>query len=983
MNNQHSQLATAVRRALVLGVGASMLALPAQAQDMQDMQMQDEEAEGDAPERIQVTGSRILREGAMAPAPVTVISGEELIDTGAMNIGEVMSRLPALASTYTLSNSGRFIGTAGVSLLDLRGMGTSRTLVLVDGRRHVASSTGSASVDTNTIPSSWIDRVEIITGGASAVYGADAVTGVVNFILKDDIDGFDASVTKGWADNNPYENERLSVSYGTSFDDGRGNIAFAAEYNSQDSLNALDHQYAGRSWASFAYETVTGQPRDPENATSPDHPDRFTLPDAGYYDISEGGSFFTGNPMNPNDWYTFGPDGQVREQDMSGIVDPAALFCQEPCDYINLRQYNELQPQFDRINLNTRASYEFNQDLRGTLEAKYVRTEGENIGQPFFHFDYNNAAAQYPIHRDNPFVRDDLAQLMDDNGLDQVAVNKMHNDLGRRQEENTRETTRIVASLEGNIGLDWSWDGSLVWGKTELERINNANVIIDNFTNAVDAVADDDGNIVCRDPDARAAGCVPVDIMGRSGVTPEAEDYILTSSIGESEIEQFVATVNFQNNMLFELPAGYMGFAGGVEYRDESSTSTEDPLAATGATFFNALGEVDGSFDVSEVYGELSIPLIEGRRFADEVVLDTALRYADYSTVGSATSWKVGLEWSVNPELRARFTVSEALRAPNISDLFSAQSQTFYSVSDPCRQTNLDDLGDADTRAHREAQCQALGVPEGFDDNYDSATLEGLTGGNPDLEPEESTSYTAGIVYQPEWLPGFSATIDYWQIDIDDTIASLSAQRILTECLDAESIDNQFCDRITRSQEGNDQGQITLIENFALNIARSKNSGVDFEFGYDFDALGGSFRTSMIGTYLIEAKQYPFADDPDDYTDFAGVLGDAEQQLRFTVDYIRDGWTFGSRTRYTNGVDLYSPTELADNPNPSNIMTYGSYAVTDVYGGYAWDNGVSVRVGIDNVFDRDMPANTDGTGAGSAYYDNIGRFGYIRASYSF
>tara|TARA_R110000850_G_scaffold37341_4_gene98326 strand:+ start:273 stop:968 length:696 start_codon:yes stop_codon:yes gene_type:complete len=192
-------------------------------------------------ERIEVTGSRILREGAISPSPVTVISGDDLVNTGAMNIGEVLNKLPALATTYSLANSGRFIGTAGISLLDLRGMGSERTLVLVDGKRHVASAPGTSSVDTNTIPSAWIEKVEIITGGASAVYGADAVTGVVNFILKKDITGFNVSATKGFADNSSYQNEKYTLSYGQDFAEGRGNAAFSVEYNSQNSLNSLDN----------------------------------------------------------------------------------------------------------------------------------------------------------------------------------------------------------------------------------------------------------------------------------------------------------------------------------------------------------------------------------------------------------------------------------------------------------------------------------------------------------------------------------------------------------------------------------------------------------------------------------------------------------------------------------------------------------------------------------------------------------------------
>lgn len=973
-----SFLSRSVRSALWMSIGAGLLASPAALAQQNQAQNDEQVSSEDRTERIQVTGSRILREGAVAPAPVTVISGDELIESGAMNIGEVLSRLPAMANTYTLANSGRFIGSAGASLLDLRGMGTSRTLVLVDGRRHVAGSQGSAAVDTNTIPSTWIERVEIITGGASAVYGADAVTGVVNFILKRDIEGFDATVTKGWAENHGYENERLTVAYGTNFSENRGNVAGSFEYSGQNSLNSLDHHYAGTSWASIGQQYMPGGPRPEDQATNPDFPDRYSVPNAGYFDISEAGAFFLGSPWDPESWYVFNDDGTFRPNNLGGLIDPDYLYCQEPCDYVNLRQYDELQPQFDRFSFNVKGNYQLSQNTTAFLEAKYVRTEGQSIGQPFYHDIFSARPAFIEI--DNYYVSDELRQAMVDAGTDFIYFSKFHNDIGRRLEDNTRETTRVVAALEGFITEDWTYDASVVWGKTETERVNRANVIVDNYYNALDAIDDGNGNPICRNQEAE--GCVPVNFMGRMPLTQEAVDYVSTTTRGTADIEQFVATFNVQNPYLFDLPAGYLAFAGGVEYRDETATSWEDPFAASGATFLNALGTVDGGFDVSEIYGEISAPLIADVTAIRDLTLDAAVRFADYSTIGSATSWKLGLDWTITDELRARFTISEALRAPNISELFSTQSQSFFNVSDPCRESNLQNV-DPEVASQRRAACQALGVPEGFDSNYDSSTLPGVVGGNPELEPEESSSYTAGVVYQPTWLEGFSATVDYWEIDLQDTISALSPQRILTECLDAPSVDNQYCQRITREQSGENAGRITNIQNFSLNIARSYNKGIDFEFGYDFDALEGNFRTALLGTYLLQARSYPFQDAPNEYTDFAGVLGDADLQLRFTIDYMRDNWSVGLRTRYTTGVDLYDPTSLAQNPNPSNIMAYGSYAVTDAMFRYELANGVRFTLGVDNLLDRDMPANTQGIGAGSAYYDNIGRFGYIRIGYSF
>lgn len=924
-------------------------------------------------ERIEVTGSRILREGAISPSPVTVITGEDLVSTGAMNIGEVLNKLPALATTYSLANSGRFIGTAGISLLDLRGMGSARTLVLVDGKRHVASAPGTSSVDTNTIPSSWIEKVEIITGGASAVYGADAVTGVVNFILKKDVTGFNVSATKGFADNSSYQNEKFTVSYGQDFAEGRGNAAFSLEYNAQDSLNALDNPWTATSYASLPYEVVTGQARPDDQLDSEEYPDKIVMPNAGYYLISNQGTVW--NPFTGGIMGKFNGDSTLGDVYSGPIADGS--FCASPgCDYINLRQYSEIQPKFDRINFNFKTNYDVTDELNAYFQAKYSKTEGENVGQPFFRF-YSGANL---IQRDNAFLTPDVAQLMDDNELPFIGVNKMFNDIGRRLEENTRETTRFVAGIQGYISDDWAMDISLVHGKSEIERINGANVIMDNYANAIDAVFDDNNNIVCRDAAARADGCVAANIMGDGAISQEAIDYVTTTSIGTSEIKQTVFNATFSNSAIYELPAGMVGFAGGVEYRDETSVTIEDAFAKTGATFFNALGETDGGYDVTEAFFELSVPLIEDVFLIDTLVFDTAVRYADYSTIGDATSWKLGLDWTITPELRARFTLSEAMRAPNIDELFSGQSQSFAGVDDSCKVSELAQLSDAG-RAIRESNCAALGVPADFDSNYDSATLETLVGGNPDLQPEESRSITAGLVYQPEWLEGFSVTADYWEIDIDDTISGIGFQTIIDRCVDSPTgIDNQFCKLITRDPN---TSEITLLKGFALNIARSLNSGVDFEFGYDFDALGGSFGTSFIGTYLIEAKDFPFSAEPENYTDYEGVLGDETWQGSISVDYTYENLVVDFSTRFINGVELYDHKSIETNPNPSNQMRYGSYFITDASVAYKFDSGVGFKLGVDNLFNRGLPGSTTGTGAGSAIYDNIGRFAYLQATYKF
>ena len=941
-------IATAVRLALAGSVALSSGYVVAQ----------EATNEGADVEKIQVTGSRISRQGAIAPSPVTAISGESLLNSGAMNIGEVLNELPSLANTFSLGNSGQFIGTAGLNILDLRGMGTDRTLVLVDGKRHVSSSAGTAAVDTNTIPTSWIERVEIVTGGASAVYGADAVTGVVNFILKKNIEGFDISATQGFAQENGYKNDKYQASYGFNFDNDRGNIAFAAEYSSQESLNALDNPWTATPYRNMSFESIMGYERSEDQLNSTAFPDNFYTANAGYYTLNNAGVF-------GDNTKTFNPDGSIRDIYIGDQVDGA--FCAN-CDSFNLRQFTQLQPEFDRTNLNVKGNYEINDDTTVYAQAKYARTRAITMGQPaFFYGD-----AETTIYRNNAFLDDSVAAYMDENELNSIQLNRMMTDLGRRTEADERETYRYVLGIEGYIGDEWSYEAFVNYGKTELERENRNNLVLQNFDNALNAIDDGDGNIVCAS--GSDDGCVPLNIMGFGQPSQEAIDYVNTTSVGTSKIEQYNAGATIANSGIYELPAGYVGFAAGVEYRKEKS-EIDEPENASG-TFFNALGEDKGDYDVSEVFTEVTIPLLADLPGIEMLTFDTAGRVANYSSIGNAKSWKLGLDWKVYEDLRIRATKSSALRAPNISELYGEASQTFFRVEDPCRTDNLADLSNPDQRI---ANCNALGVPAGFNSDYDSATLEGVNGGNIELQAEKSISKTVGLVYTPGWFEGFTATVDYWEIELTDAISSIDGQTILDRCVDSASgINNVYCGLVDRNTL---TGEITQIRSYALNIAGQEAKGIDFELGYDFDAFEGDFRTSLIATYLKDRKEFPFQDNPEVFYQYAGTAGESDWQGVFTINYSRGDWEASWKTRYLERASLYDNQDLARNPNPSNRMELPSYAVTDVTAGYNFENGVSLTVGIDNLFNRALPIGTTGTGSIDGAYDNIGRFGYVTLAY--
>ncbi|WP_259397449.1 TonB-dependent receptor domain-containing protein, partial [Shewanella sp. SG41-4] len=339
------------------------------------------------------------------------------------------------------------------------------------------------------------------------------------------------------------------------------------------------------------------------------------------------------------------------------------------CDLTNLNQFVELQPEFERYNINFKANYQLNDNHNVYFEAKYVNSQSTDEGQPAFFFGnpVNN------IKIDNAFINPELVALMkankDSDGnsapLDTLNIRRFMTDLGARIEDDTRETQRYVIGLEGIVFQDWDYDAYAIYGQTDLERVNKNNLIYDNYTNALDSVLEN-GVAVCRDQTARDEGCVPVNIFGFGAPSQAAIDYINTTSTGSSVIKQTVLGGSLTNSSLFELPAGYAGFSTGVEYRKEESEIFEPSNAA--GTFFNALGEDKGDFDVSEIFAEITLPLLADLPMVRQLDLDVAIRFADYSTIGNATTWKTGLSWEVDDQLRVRTTYSEAIRAPNISE---------------------------------------------------------------------------------------------------------------------------------------------------------------------------------------------------------------------------------------------------------------------------------------------------------------------------
>ena len=998
--HKRNRLSAALLTALILPVAGQAL-----AQEETQEKQQTQTAELD---RVTVTGSRIARVGFVTPAPVTAINAEEIRATGAVNIGDLMTKLPQLSPNYTLGNSTRFIGTAGLGLLDLRGMGTARTLVLVNGRRHVGSSPGSTAVDVNTIPVEWIERVEVMTGGVSAVYGADAVAGVVNFIMKKSFEGFDLRGQGGMASEGDFNRSFASFSAGDSFADGRGNAAFSMEYSKQDRF--------GRGNRDIGREYLVSVPNpsyDPTQPPSQSNPQTVVSGPGGNHSISYGGTFTIGtfNPANPATWgnrYLFNPDGTFRRNRYDGTV-VSATSCVD-CDFADLNAVADLQPAFDRFSTNLMFNFDLNENHRMFFEGKYSKTESQFYGQPAFDQPIR-------IRRDNAYVSPQLGALMDasaltvQDGQKILQVSRFNVDAGRRGENIERQTARAVFGFEGYLG-DWNYEASANYGQTTIDRLNINNRINERWHAGMDAVRDPaTGNIVCRttlnpsaiNPHTNAiyssfarTGCVPFSTFGNGAVSQEAAAWFNTNSLNTSKLQQTVLEASIANSAVFSLPAGDVGFAAGIEYREEKSQENTDPLAALGLTFLNAIPSRGGKYDVSEFYAETSVPLLADLPGVDMLSLDLAGRFSDYSTIGNTFTWNAGLNWQIIDSLRFRGTLAHAVRAPSIGELYNPQSQNFATIADPCnyQATNTNRPSTAKDPALRQANCSALGIPVGWVDTY-SANRPGVSGGNPDLAEESADSWTLGLVWQPEFIEGLGVAVDYWNIRLEDAIGAVTAQTNATRCVDSPGgIDNEFCSFITRAPTAgytDSQGRVfpaySITNWVALNenLAKSRRVGVDLEVDYSFGLLGGNTQLRFVGTRLIQSREWPFQDFPEEFNEYVTYVTDPRWRANFETGYTWNDWRATWTMQYVDGNLRVTPASYNSNPGSAAPIANGSYTYHNFQFGYTFpgEDRLDVYLGVDNAFDKDPPLNYFGADIGSAMYDSVGRYMYIGATYRF
>jgi outer membrane receptor protein involved in Fe transport len=979
---------TMLRTALLgSAAAASLLALPsfAQAQAAQEVGV----------DEIVVTGSRIRRDTFSAPVPLAVVSGEAIRESGQTSLGEVLLDQPTMSVNTNAQSSSSSLFLAGQARADIRGLGTTRTLVLMDGRRIVFSDASSPGVDLNLIPNLMIERVDVVPGGASAVYGSEAIAGVVNVIMRKELDGVEFDVQAGISEEGDGEEWRIGAIAGRRFMDDRLSVLIGGEVSRSEPIMQKDRE-----------ELYPGIRRN--NALNPQ-----TIVPQSRTNTTPFGTF----QLRPTVAVTRDVRDPTQIVTLTGACATATVgaLCQDPALFYGA-SYNALQGRTERGLIRGYAEYDLTDNVKAFLDVSFARVDGYGIFQPAFTSATGGGTLPLFINGDNAFLNGggttaaQLRTAFTTNGLPltaatRIPVARFFAELGGRDAETRRTTTRVVGGMEGEFetfNRNFNWDWYAQYGKTTGTTVSTGIPYIERTQFAVDAI-NVNGQIVCRATTstdaairARAAGCVPFDLVN----SPSRESllYINGVSTTDQEVKQTVVSGNIGTE-LFNLPAGPLAVSIGGEYRKEESFFEQDPIGASGALFYNAIGTRQGEYDVTEVYGEVRVPLLKDVFLAKELTFEAAGRIADYSTIGRTEQWRLAATWAPVEDIRIRASQATAVRAPNIVELFSPGSVNFTATGiDPCDRQSFAGATAAQQAARRITCAAAIPGynPATFTSSFGTGrpSLELRQGGNPDLGPETADTYALGAVIQPRWIPRLQLSFDWFKYNIEDQVGTIPLNTLLAQlCYDSTVpyASNEFCSLIVRDPTGAETGVVGGVDYVVLtnqNVAKVKVEGYDASIAYGFnseDMFGRNwgdfaFRVDVTRMYNFALQGLP----GQAYTQLANTITNATPEWKGSaaVQWTMDNWTVNYTGHYIGSM---IPTTAFTASQLDPFWT-GDYYTHDLRVRYRFNEDMSIRAGILNFTDEYppyLPETFAGTGAGSSQYDNRGRFFYVGATFRY
>jgi iron complex outermembrane receptor protein len=930
-------------------------------------------AQEDTVEEVVVTGSRIRQNPLDNTTPVQTLSAEDMETSGQVSLGEFLQRLPIAGSAINRNNNssgnlgfppdGAGIG-AGSSEIDLRFLSSKRVLVLVDGKRWVRGSSASGvsgAVDLNTIPVNAIQRVEVLQDGASVIYGSDAIAGVVNIITNEQYQGLDVSAYYGAFDEGDGESMEYAMSFGAEGENSR--VFVAASYTEQRSVSAGDRDislYPIPGWENGASSgTPQGrfafyEPRNGDAWTS------ITLNDGVLNDGDQNIPVY--DPLNPDsgDFHNFAT-----------------------ADRFNYQPYNHLVTPNERVNLFMKGEFDFSDDVTLRLTAAYNNRKSQNQAAPeplFAGPGGGGGAWMEAISFDvsNPY--NPFGITIGPNEIQDGFVTRRPLEAGPRVFDQNVDTWHIAAMLDGAFNLgsrDWYWDVHAAFAQNQANQRKQGAFNARNLLVAVGPTS------VC---DA-TPGCVYFNWFGGQGpngegsITQDMLDFVTFTQKDESQQEMTNITANITGD-LFEMPAGMASAAFGFEYREEKGFFVPDSVVSRGETAGVPSSPTDGSFDVTEFYGEIMLPIFTG------FDISAAARFSDYDITGSNTVAKIGANWRPTETLTLRANFSEGFRAPNIGELFNTGSRFDASITDPC---------DADALAvdpSNAANCQQLGVPPGYQQLNPQISV--TTGGNEDLTPEESEMWTIGATWDGSevfsGLGGFTFEVNYYDITVDNAIQAPDAGNVLTQCV--QTLQPIFCNNVTRVG-----ATVTRIDGILLNIGGIETTGLDWSVSFVTNEQDwGSIDVTWANTHLFEYTEFTEGPDGVVSTSREGTeLGSPERgyldwRSTLTIGWSNNDWRVTAINRYmdslteqcTGLVADFGMTDLCSTPTTNKIDATFYTDVQATWTPSNLDGRWSFQAGIQNLFDEDTPIcySCDLNSFDGTLYPIPGSFWFARVGYS-
>ncbi|WP_341916789.1 TonB-dependent receptor plug domain-containing protein [Hydrocarboniphaga effusa] len=928
-------------------------------------------------EEVVITGTRVVRDGYQAPTPVSVIGVEQMQSFASPNIADAVRTLPAISSgsSPTTSVSTASTGNSNINALNLRSLGENRTLVLVDGQRSVASSL-SGLVDVNLIPQDLVQRVEVVTGGASAQYGSDALGGVVNFVLDKKFTGLKTNTQYGATTHGDGDNALASLTYGTPFGEGRGHFIFSGSYRWQDVIPVNTRDWNLEGWQFMNNPTysvggvLTGQPQ------------RLLLDRVSCSTCIAGGIIVGGQQLYTNAqgqilrrnvqtslrgtaWgqggtpYQFEFGDLVSDPDMRGGDWQSTQVRGSPAG-------TSLSGGSRTASLFTRGSWALTDSINVFAQAAYARDKNRN-----YSFSTEDTGG-ITLARDNAFLSDEIKSIMAAQSLDFIRIGSQHPDIPITQPTNTREVTRLVLGADGKFGDGWSWDAYYQHGISKLENVAKYITANANMTRAYDAVINPaNGAIVCRstltDP---TNGCKPYNPMGFGVNTQQAIDYVTGDGQQmwrEQQLTQNVAAFAVSGSP-FSTWAGDVSVATGIEWRQEEvGKGKNDAISNTGPAggwWVGGYRPSKGGYTVREAFVETVVPVLKDLPLFQYVDLSGAVRATDYSTSGNVETWKVGLNWTLIDDLRFRGSLSHDIRAPNLEELYSNGSGGAPAITNPWILDN--------------------GAP--ITESISSPRI-----GNPELTPEIADSYGLGFVLSPRFLPGFNFSVDYWHIDIEDSIGLPTTQDIINGCFNGQT---DFCSAISFADGSRN---ILAVNRTPFNYTSQVASGIDLEASYVFDP--SAIIASIPGTVQLRAMATNYRKNA---TTINGVVNDTAGEntsvgppnwkwnasVNYSLENIRasvmargisagvydNDWIVCSSNCPASDPKFVT---VSDNRIPSAIFWDTSFTYGFDYG----SSKIEAYLNMRNVFDRDPPIVAAAPGgfsytiapANAQLYDVLGR----------